>query len=151
MINNFVTRPSAILCLALIGLAGCGGTEKGSEPPPAAGPDAANAPRLLTEQESAGELVFHAELSPESFGPVALDGRYEVRFAQYAPEDPSLDFSTQTVFEAKLIKASGQGPEEIPLFLDAARSGRTRVTAHGRYLVEVSFGDFPFVIRLTPA
>jgi len=151
MTSKIAARLSTALCLALIGLAGCGGADEGAEPPPAPGPDAANAPRLLTDEKTAGELVFQAELSPESFGPVALDGRYEVRFAQYAPEDPNVDFGAQTVFAAKLIRVSGQGPKEIPLFQDAAESGRTRVTARGRYLVDVSFGDFPFVIRLTPA
>jgi hypothetical protein len=105
---------------------------------------------LLTDPKSRGEFLFEADLSPETFGPVALKGRYKVRFAQYAPEDAQMDFSTQTVFMAKLIKVSGKGPKEIPLFQDAARSGQTQVAVDGSYEVDVSFGDFPFVIRLTP-
>jgi len=140
----------AVLGLLLIGRAGCGGGDS-TEPPPAAGPGAPNAPRLLTNAKSPGEFLFQADLSPETFGPVPLKGRYKVRFAQYAPEDAHMDFSTQTVFMAKLIKVAGKGPKEIPLFQDAARSGQTQVTVDGSYKVDVSFGDFPFVIRLTPA
>ncbi|HMT04806.1 MAG TPA: hypothetical protein PKD76_04600 [Solirubrobacterales bacterium] len=62
-----------------------------------------------------------------------------------------MDFSTKTIFVATLVKVSGSGPGEIPLFQEAARSGQTRVTADGSYEVDVSFGDFPFVIRFTPA
>ncbi len=144
------TGLSVLLGLLLIGLAGCGGGGENTEPPPASGAGAPNAPRLLTDPKSEGEFVFHAELSPETFGPVTLDGRYEVRFAQYAPEDADMDFSTRTLFMAKLVKVSGTGPEEVPLFQDAARSGRIVVTADGSYEIDVSFGDFPFVIRLTP-
>lgn len=150
MTRKSVINILAALGVALVSLTGCGGGQD-TEPSPPAGATPANAPRLLTDETSAGELLFHADLSPESFGPVALDGEYEVRFAQYAPEDPTVDFSTQTVFEAKLLRVSGPGPKQIALFLDAARSGRTMVTANGRYMVDVSFGDFPFVIRITPA
>lgn len=151
MARRYATGLSTFLALALIGLTGCGSAGESTEPPPPAGVDAPNAPRLLVDPKSPGEFVFHADLSPESFGPVALKGSYEVRFAQYAPEDSDVDFSTQTIFVAKLIKVSGTGPEEVPLFQNAARSGKTHVTVDGSYEVDVSFGDFPFVIRLTPA
>lgn len=151
MTRTLTTSLSIPLVLALIGLAGCGGAGTNPEPPPAAGIDAPNAPRLLTEPKSRGELLFQADLSPASFGPAVLKGSYRVRFAQYAPEDAGMDFSSRTVFVAKLIRISGTGPTEIPLFQNAARSGRTRVTVEGRYKIDVSFGDFPFVIRLTPA
>ena len=32
----------------------------------------------------------------------------------------------------------------------AARTGERRVRADGRFRVEVSFGDFPWALRLTP-
>ncbi len=143
-----VAMLSSFLGIALIS---CGSTGSTPEPPPAAGVDSPNAPSLLTDSKSAGEFVFRADLSPETFGPVTLDGRYIVRFAQYAPEDAEMDFSTKTIFVATLVKVSGSGPGEIPLFQEAARSGQTRVTADGSYEVDVSFGDFPFVIRFTPA
>ena len=38
----------------------------------------------------------------------------------------------------------------IKLFEAAARRGRRELTIRGRYVVEVSFGDFPYVIRFTP-
>jgi hypothetical protein len=145
------TGLTALLALVLIGLAGCGGSGSDTEPPPAAGINAPNAPSLLTDSKAPGEFVFQAGYSPRTFGPVTLKGRYLVRFAQYAPEDAHMDFSQQTVFMAKLIKVTGKGPSEVPLFLKAARSGQTRVMVDGSYKVDVSFGDFPFVVRLTPA
>lgn len=150
MIRRHRFGPSIFLGLLLIGLSGCGGGSS-PQPPPPAGADSPNAPRLLTDAASSGEHVFSADLSPKSFGPVTLNGSYTVRFAQYAPEDADMDFSTKTVFMAKLIKVSGPGPKEVPLFLEAARAGRTQVTVEGNYRVEVTFGDFPFVVRLTPA
>ena len=36
------------------------------------------------------------------------------------------------------------------LFRAAARTGRRTVTLHGRFYLDVSFGDFPYAIRLTP-
>lgn len=144
------TMFTTLLGLVVCGLIGCGGGDS-AEPPPAAGADAPNAPRLLTDPRSPGEFLFQADLSPATFGPVPLKGRYTVRFAQYAPEDANTDFRTKTVFVAKLVKVAGKGPEEVALFQDAAGSGQTRVRLDGSYEVEVSFGDFPFVVRLTPA
>lgn len=150
MARKSVIRLLSLFALLLVGLAGCGGSGESSEPPPAAGIDAPNAPQLLTDPEAPGEFLFHADFSPQTFGPVTLDGGYTVRFVQYAPEDAEMDFSSQTLFMASLVKVSGKGPKEIPLFQDAARSGQTRVSAEGTYELEVSFGDFPFVIRFTP-
>jgi len=83
---------------------------------------------------------------------VTLDGRYTVRFEQIAPEDPTLDFANQTAFVAVLDrKAQQEGGGTIRLFRDAARNGGKVITAKGRYYVDVSFGDFPYAIRFTPA
>jgi hypothetical protein len=71
-----------------------------------------------------------------------------VRFEQYAPEDPHLDFGGQTAFVADLQTPGGRVARH--LFRAAAATGRRTVTAHGRYLVAVSFGDFPYVLRFSP-
>jgi hypothetical protein len=80
---------------------------------------------------------------------VTLDGRYVVRFEQYAPEDPHLDFGGQTAFVADLQTPDGRTAHH--LFRAAKAHGETTVSAHGRYLVDVSFGDFPYILRFTPA
>jgi hypothetical protein len=74
-----------------------------------------------------------------------------VRFAQYAPENPKIDFAGQTTFVATLGPARpGPGAKQIRLFRDAARSGERTLELTGRHTVEVSFGDFPYVLRFTP-
>ena len=105
--------------------------------------------RLLTER--AGEIVVSAQLSPQSHGPFEFDGRYVARFEQIAPEDPELDFGTQTPFVAMLDRKQQQeGAGSVRLFRAATRTGRRTVTLHGRWYLDVSFGDFPYAIRLTP-
>jgi hypothetical protein len=42
------------------------------------------------------------DLSPASHGPYAFDGRYVVRFEQFAPEDPERRLHAQTAFVATL-------------------------------------------------
>ena len=71
-----------------------------------------------------------------------------MRFEQVAPEDPRLDFAAQTPFVAVLLpEAGGAG---VPLARGAARAGERRTHVDGRFRVEVSFGDFPWALRLTP-
>ncbi len=94
--------------------------------------------------------MFSRQSSPASHGPFELDGRYLVRFEQTAPEDPNLDFAGQTPFTASLQRRAGDTSGAIDLFEDAARSGRKSVTLRGRYLLDVSFGDFPYAVRFTP-
>ncbi len=77
-------------------------------------------------------------------------GRYLVRFEQYAPEDPALDFSAQTPLTATLQPHEGDPRGAKPLIEGAQRSGRRELDIRGRYFVDVSFGDFPYVIRFTP-
>ncbi|MGH2901235.1 MAG: hypothetical protein ACRDMZ_21340, partial [Solirubrobacteraceae bacterium] len=82
--------------------------------------------------------------------PYAFDGRYLVRFEQYAPEDAALDFGGQTPFTAALRVRPGGGRGATALFQSARASGRRALTVRGRYVIDVSFGDFPYVIRFTP-
>ena len=47
-------------------------------------------------------IRVRGDASPGCYGPFEFDGRYLVRFEQFAPEDPELDFSGQTPFTASL-------------------------------------------------
>jgi hypothetical protein len=142
-----VPRRSPLL-LALAVLAGCGGGSDAPAPPP---PTSKAKVALLAAPQRAGEVIVRADLSPASKGPFAFDGRYLVRFEQFAPEDPKLDFTGQTSFVADLDRrAEIVGAGSIHLFDAAQRTGRRTVTLRGRWYVDVSFGDFPFVIRFTP-
>ena len=94
-----------------------------------------------------------ARRRPPSHGPFSFDGRYTVRFEQIAPEDPNLDFATQTAFVATLDRTAaaggrGHGPP-VPRRRPHRPQGRSRRTA--AYYVDVSFGDFPYAVRFTPA
>jgi len=137
----------ALLALTLAA-AGCGGTRTSSAPP-AAGPKAPGAPALLKEKVKKGEVMVQAEYSPHRDGPYHFDGTYLVRFAQYAPEQPGMSFAHQTPFVADLV-GPGRAPKKIALFHQAAGSGRRTMKLRGTYFVEVSFGDFPYVLRFTP-
>jgi hypothetical protein len=96
-------------------------------------------------------VIVRGDLSPASHGPYAFDGRYVARFEQFAPEDPNVDFTDQTAFVAMLDRRSEEERAgSVKLFSTAARTGRKTVTLHGRLFVDVSFGDFPYAIRLTP-
>ncbi len=83
-------------------------------------------------------------------GPLTLDGRYLVRFEQFAPENRNLDFSGQTPFTAALQRRAGDERGAVKLFGEAARSGRRELRIDGRYVLDVSFGDFPYAVRFTP-
>jgi hypothetical protein len=132
---------AAVAC----GGGGADGTGAAATPPPKARPALARTPARP------GEILVGGEASPAAHGPFALRGRYTVRFEQIAPEDPELDFATQTAFVATLDRrAEIQDGASIRLFRAAARTGRREVTLHGRYFLDVSFGDFPYAIRLTP-
>ena len=138
----------AVLLTALVTLAGCGnGTVKGTPPPKAADAKVA----LLAAPKRPGEVIVRGEASPASHGPFTFDGRYKVRFEQFAPEDPNVDFTTQTAFVAALDKhAEEDGDGSVRLFHAARRTSARTVTLHGRLFVDVTFGDFPYAIRFTP-
>ena len=145
----------ALVSGALVAAAcGGGGGATGGASTPSGGGDGATtaaAPALAKAPKRAGEIVVRGEASPASHGPFAFDGRYTVRFEQIAPEDPNLDFTGQTSFVAVLDRrAQQEGASTKRLFRTAARTGRTHVTARGRYWIDVEFGDFPYAIRLTP-
>src|ERR1700742_565836 len=136
----------ALLSLALV-VAGCGG--QSATPPPAAGPTAPGAPAMLKQKVEKGEVMVDAEYAPHRDGPYRFDGTYLVRFAQYDPEAPRTSFARQTPFVAYLT-GLGRRPKKITLFHQAAAGGKRTMRLHGRYFVEVSFGDFPYVLRFTP-
>ncbi len=132
-------------------LVGCGAGSGGSRSDSAIGPAALVAkPALAGKPAKAGEFLFTGQASPASHGPIDLDGRYLVRFEQTAPEDPQLDFTVQTPFQASLQRRAGDTNGAIKLFSAAARTGRRELTIKGRYVLDVAFGDFPYAIRLTP-
>jgi hypothetical protein len=141
-------RRILVLPLAAAALtAGCGAAAS-EAPRGAAALDATAKPALLRSPPRDGEVIVRATTSPHTAGPFALHGAYRVRFEQYAPEDPRMDFAQQTSFVADLQRR--QGIPAIRLFRAAAPTGRRTIRVDGRYYVDVSFGDFPFVLRLTP-
>jgi hypothetical protein len=141
-------RHAAPLVAALVLLAGCGKEAATPTRPP----DPAKAKvALLQAPKRAGEIIVRGDLSPASHGPYAFDGHYQVRFEQFAPEDPNVDFTAQTAFVATLDRnAEEDGPGSVSLFRAARRTGSRTLTLHGRLFVDVSFGDFPYAIRITP-
>jgi hypothetical protein len=143
-------RPNHLffVLLAVLAIAGCGGD--GGASSSATPATTTTLPALARSPRAAGEIVVSADASPLTRGPYAFDGRYLVRFEQYAPEDPRLDFASQTPFSAALAQSAGDAAGAVKLFEAADRTGRRELTIRGRYVVDVSFGDFPFVIRFTP-
>ena len=141
---------AVLLCAAAPLLAGCerDGSTDGAG---AAAPSAATAlPPLARRPTGAGEFVVRGEASPRTHGPFTFDGRYLVRFEQYAPEDPELDFAGQTPLTASLTPREGDPRGAISLFEKAGATGRRELAIRGRLYVDVSFGDFPYVLRFTP-
>jgi hypothetical protein len=139
------------LCPVLLAVsavaAGCGGAGSPRAASTAADPPAAR-PALLTAPSRPGEVVVHAGTSPLTAGPFAFHGTYRVRYEQYAPEAPATDFAAQTAFVVDLERTPGM--PALRLFRAAAGKGERRVRLEGRLYVDVSFGDFPFVVRFTP-
>ena len=94
--------------------------------------------------------MLGGEASPATQGPYEFNGRYLVRFEQVEPEHPQIDFAGQTPFTAALTPRDGDPRGAVPLFAQARRTGERQLAIHGRYYVEVSFGDFPYAVRFTP-
>jgi hypothetical protein len=142
-----VSRPLSLIA-ALVLLAGCGSeAAKPTRPPDPAKTKVA----LLHAPKRAGEIIVRGDLSPASHGPYGFDGRYVVRFEQFAPEDPNVDFTAQTAFVSTLDRNAEQdGPGSVKLFHAARRTGRKTLALHGKLFVDVSFGDFPYALRFTP-
>lgn len=134
------------LLLAVALLTACG---QSSAADPSAPPSAASQrPALLRAPARAGEVIVRGDIAPKTAGPYAFSGAYRVRFQQYAPEAPDTDFTSQTPFVVDLERSPGT--PSVHLFKDAAQSGRRTLRLDGRMYVDVSFGDFPFVVRFTP-
>jgi hypothetical protein len=151
-----MARRTLIVLLAAAALAtACGGGSPGGGPAPGASGDGAPAdakPGLARAAKRPGEVLVEGQVSPASHGPFTFRGRYVVRFEQIAPEDPKIDFTAQTPFVAALDRTAEQdGPGSVRLFRTAARTGRKEMRLSGRYFIDVSFGDFPYAVRLTPA
>lgn len=145
-----MTRSGAIALVSVLAatLAGCG-DDSASKTPTATTAGAAALPALARKPLGPGELVFSGEASPATHEPIALDGRYVVRFEQFAPEDPKKDFSGETAFTARL-RPAGSTSSGVELFSTAAASGQTEIRRVGRYALDVTFGDFPYAVRFTP-
>jgi hypothetical protein len=132
-------------------LVGCGGDQPAT-PPPNREQTRAAEPAWAQAPKQDGEILVRGDASPGSHGPFTFDGRYTVRFAQVSPEDPELDFADQTSFVARLDReAEIPDSRSVRLFRVARREGRKTVRLSGRYFVDVEFGDYPYVIRFTPA
>jgi hypothetical protein len=141
---------TALVVLAALVAAGCGdGTVAGERT--ATTPKVT--PALAKTPAGPGEILVQGQASPATHGPYELSGTYIARFVQYAPEDPHLDFAGQTPFVARLDPhADGDdgGRRTVALFEKAAAAGEATIRAKGRLYLDVEFGDFPYVIRLTP-
>lgn len=146
---------SGFLFPLLLGLpvAGCGSDKPAPAPvsPTVTLTTAAaqKAPPLARVPLKAGEILFSGETSPASHGSFSLGGRYVVRFEQFAPEDATKDFSGETPFTASL-RRSNSSAEGFKLFGAKRASGQRVLTRHGRYVLDVTFGDFPYAVRFTP-
>lgn len=147
----FARLTAAVLACAAALVAGCGGGGDDADPTASAPlTPTVTQPALAREPSRPGELLVRGDSSPRTHGPLELDGSYLVRFVQYAPEDPELDFGGEAAFTAALQRRAGDPRGQRALFATAAASGRRVMTIRGRLFVDVSFGDFPYVIRFTP-
>ncbi|HVP01403.1 MAG TPA: hypothetical protein VMT10_02440 [Solirubrobacteraceae bacterium] len=139
-------RAAAALLAAAAALSGCGTAATTASAPRARRPP----PALASQPVRPGEILVRGATSPLTRGPFAFDGSYLVRFVQYEPLGGHVDFARQTAFVADLEHPGTPGEPAVRLFRTAAAGGRRLLPLHGRYLVDVSFGDFPFALRFTP-
>src|SRR3954447_14142438 len=95
------------IAAVLVAVAGCGGDDPDVPRGPAA-LDAKARPALARAPRRPGEVLLRGEASPRVHRGVTLHGRYLVRFQQYAPEDPRLDFGGETPFVVTL-----RGPKAV--------------------------------------
>ena len=145
-IGRFLLIAYGLFAAAFVG--GCGDGDSAGKASTAT--TSAKLPALAGRPPARGEIVVRGETSPATHGPFTFRGRYLVRFEQYAPEDASLDFSGQTPLAVTLQRRADDVRGAIGLFVAARRSGRRVLVIRGRYVVDVSFGDYPYVIRFTP-
>jgi hypothetical protein len=144
-------RPALLLVvLAFAAAAGCGADRGGRTTSTSGSNTRTVLPALVRRAAAPGEIVVRGPASPATHGPYTFDGRYLVRFEQYAPENPGLDFAAETSFTATLTTREGDPRGAIDLVQAATRKGRRELTIRGRYYVDISFGDYPYVMRFTP-
>lgn len=146
---------AAAVSALVLAATGCGERHTTSPGAPGATTTAAGSKPAITLAKAPkrpGEIVVTANGSPQAHGPYAFDGRYRVRFEQVDPEDPAQTFTGQTTFVAVAAPDADQdtGRGVVPLVRGAKRSDSATVELHGRLYVNVSFGDFPYAVRLTP-
>jgi hypothetical protein len=106
-------------------------------------------PASRRQQTSGSSIVVRGDYAPGERGPFAFSGRYAVRFVQ---RGAGVDFAREVPFTAHLEQPAPNGPgKQVKLFEKAARTGRTEVTANGRFRVVVDYGDSPYEIRFVRA
>jgi hypothetical protein len=126
---------TALVALAILG-AGCA-----EEPRDAV----RTVPADQRESSDGSAIVVRGDYGPAERGPFTFSGRYTVRFVQ---RGAGVDFAREVPFTAHLEQPDPDGPgKQLKLFQAAARSGRTQITARGRYRVVVDYGDSPYEIR----
>jgi hypothetical protein len=139
-------RSTVAFAIVVVLLTGCGQTAA-----PTPQPTSSAVPALARVPKQDGEIIIRGDLTPDSHGPYDFSGEYTVRFEQYAPEDPNTDFTSATTFVTTLDREKEIAADNsIPLFKAAKRTQSRRVRINGRYYVDATFGDYPYVIRFTP-
>ena len=121
--------------------------------PPTKPPDPAKSQvALLQAPKRPGEILVRGDLSPASHGPYAFDGRYVVRFQQFAPEDPNARLHRPDGLRGDAWTATPRSKARAACRSSTppAAPGRTTLALHGKLFVDVSFGDFPYAMRFTP-
>jgi hypothetical protein len=102
-------------------------------------------PRTQRDVVVGSTVIVRGDYAPDEHGPFTFDGRYDVRFTQ---RGTGVDFTKEVPFTARLERSvAGRAGRRIPLFEAAARSGRTTISARGRFQVVVDYGDSPYEIR----
>ncbi len=153
-------RPVLLLVLACaLGIAACGGdtetatvteTESSAAPEPKPEPVV---PSLGTDRRKPGEIVIVSE-GAESHGPRRFrNSIYTVRFEQFAPDQPGLDFrSESSSFVVQLHRKPGViDSGTVHLFNATLDKGRTQVTIPGgEFYGDVSSADHSYALRFTP-
>jgi hypothetical protein len=144
----------------MVGASGCGERHTTSPAAPATSSSGSGGARttagaalaLARAPKQPGEILVSGPGTPAAHGPYVFHGRYTVRFEQADPEDPRQTFTGQTAFVAYAAPQEDQadGPGVVRLARAAKRTGTSTVRLDGRLWINVSFGDFPYALRLTP-
>ena len=142
-------RRILIALLLVVGLAGCGGD--GAKPVKPPSPDSAD-PELARAPKAAGEIADPRRPHPRLAR--ALRRSTAATGSRSSSSRPRTRTSTSGGRPRSCSRSTGArgspGKDSIRVFKTARRTGRKVIEAHGRYFADASFGDFPYVIRLTP-